>query len=120
MKEKVYSRRTTKLIPLFQPEHESCRQNGPDCGQVQDWCPNKIIVVVHIFLLFFKKSGCCVVLTEMKAIIVSDSSNFSKRCCQCMFSEKFKGRQTDHVGIRNVPSDACYDDTAEKQGRCKL
>ena len=56
----------------------------------------------------------------MKAIIASDSSNFSKRCCQCMFSEKFKGRQTDHVGIRNVPSDACYDDTAEKQGRCKL
>ena len=33
---------------------------------------------------------------------------------------------SSHVGIRNVPSDVCYDDTkhyqvlSEKQGRCKV
>ena len=36
-----------------------------------------------------------------------------------------KGRlSSSHVGIRNVPSDVCYDDTkqvlSEKQGRCNV
>ena len=36
VEEKVYSRTTTKLIPLLQPEHGFIRQNGPKRFQVQD------------------------------------------------------------------------------------
>ena len=33
---KVYSRTTTKSMPLLQPEHGFCQQNGPEHGQEQD------------------------------------------------------------------------------------
>ena len=39
--EKLYSRATSKLIVLLQPEHGFCQQNGPEGGQVQDWYPNE-------------------------------------------------------------------------------
>ena len=38
---KVHSRTTTKLNPLLQPQHGFCQQNGPECGQLQDWCPDE-------------------------------------------------------------------------------
>ena len=31
---KIYSRTTAKSIPLLQPEHGFCQQNGPEGGQV--------------------------------------------------------------------------------------
>ena len=52
---KVYSRTTTKLIPLLQPEHGFCQQNGPESGQVQDWYPNEKMVVVPVCL----NGRCC-------------------------------------------------------------
>ena len=55
VEEKVYSRTTTKLIPLLQPEHGFIRQNGPKRFQVQDWYPNKKMVVVSACL----NGGCC-------------------------------------------------------------
>ena len=30
----IYSRTTTKSVPLLLPEHEFFQQNGPECGQV--------------------------------------------------------------------------------------
>ena len=40
-RKKVYSRATTKSIPLLQSEHGFCQQNGPDRGQVQEWYSNE-------------------------------------------------------------------------------
>ena len=47
---KVYSRKTTKLIPLLQSKHGFCQQNGPEQVQAQDWFPNKKILVVPVSL----------------------------------------------------------------------
>ena len=52
---KVYSRTKTKVVPLLQPEHGFCQQNGPERGQVQDWYPNEKMVVVPSCL----NGGCC-------------------------------------------------------------
>ena len=68
---KVYSRITTKLIPLLQPEHGFCQQNGLQRGQVQDWYPNEKMVVVPVYLngrWLFRVHGYCIVLTEVKAM----------------------------------------------------
>ena len=51
---KVFSR-ATKSIPLLQPEHGFCEQNGPERGQVQDWYPNEEMVVVPVCL----SNRCC-------------------------------------------------------------
>ena len=46
---KLYSTTTAKSIPLLQPEHGFCQQNGLECGQVQDWYPNEKMVVVPVW-----------------------------------------------------------------------
>ena len=46
---KLYSTTTVKSIPLLQPEHGFCQQNGLECGQVQDWYPNEKMVVVPVW-----------------------------------------------------------------------
>ena len=52
---KVYSRKTTKSIPLLQPEHGFCQQNGPVGGQLQDWYPDEKMMVVPFCL----NGKCC-------------------------------------------------------------
>ena len=52
---KLYSTTTVKSIPLLQPEHGFCQQNGLECGQVQDWYPNEKMVVVPVCL----NGRCC-------------------------------------------------------------
>ena len=37
----MYSRATTKSIPLLQPEHGFCQKNGSGRGQTQDWYLNE-------------------------------------------------------------------------------
>ena len=59
---KVYSRKTTKSIPLLQPEHGFCRQNGPERGQIQDWYPNEKMVVVSVCLNGRCNSSECAVI----------------------------------------------------------
>ena len=51
----LYSRTTTKSIPLLQPEHEFYQQNRPECSEVQDWYPNEKMVVVPLCL----NGRCC-------------------------------------------------------------
>ena len=46
---KVYSRTTTKSIPLLQPEHVFCQHNRLGNGQEQDWYPNEKMLVVPIY-----------------------------------------------------------------------
>ena len=47
----------------------------------------------------------------------SDLSGFSKRFCQCNFSEICKESRLSsrHVGVRNIPSDVSYDDKKHYQ-----
>ena len=52
---KYIKKQQTKSISLLQPEHGFCQQNGPECGQVQDWYPNEEMVVVSICL----NGRCC-------------------------------------------------------------
>ena len=47
---KVFSRTTTKLVLLLQPEHGFCRQNGPERAQVQDLYSNEKILMVPVCL----------------------------------------------------------------------
>ena len=52
---KVYSRTTTKSVPLLQPKDGFCQQNGSERGQVQYWYPNGKVVVVLVCL----NGRCC-------------------------------------------------------------
>ena len=46
-RKKVYSKKTAKsIIPLLQPQHGFCQQNGPERDEVQDWYRNEKMVVV--------------------------------------------------------------------------
>ena len=38
---KIYSRATTKSIPLLQPDYGFCQKNGPERVQVEGWYPNE-------------------------------------------------------------------------------
>ena len=51
----------TKLVPQLQLEHGFYQQNGPERGQVQDWCTNgEMLVVVLIYLNGRRCSSWCV------------------------------------------------------------
>ena len=57
---KVYSRTTTKLIPLLQPEQGFFPKDGPESFQVPDWYPNVKMVVVPVCLhVSCFDVGCC-------------------------------------------------------------
>ena len=47
---KVYSRTTTKFIPLLQSELGYFWQNGTEKFQEQDWYPNEKMVMVPVCL----------------------------------------------------------------------
>ena len=70
---KVYSRATTKPIPLLQPEHGFCQKNGSERRQTQDWYLNRKMVVVPFCLNGSCCSACrvrgfCIVLTKIKTM----------------------------------------------------
>ena len=108
---KVYTKTKTKLIPLLQPEHKFCRQNGPERSQVQDWYPNEKIgdssrmadvVLQTVWVLYrMNKNG-----DESLPLLLEE-----------MFSIEDRSSSI-HVGIRNVLSDDCYDD--KNITRCHL
>ena len=58
-----------------------------------------------------------VVLQDVCVLHEGNESSFSKRCCQCNFSEKFKGREIIlEQGMNGyIPSDIRYDDTKHYQ-----
>ena len=95
--------RITNSIPLLQPEHGICQQNGPERGQVQDWYPMKnwwwspFVWVINVV-----PQGALVLHRINKDEgDESVSSCFSKTCCQCNFSEIFKRRQIILEPCRN-------------------
>ena len=78
--------------------------NRMDQHVTKYWYPNEKIVVFPACLngvcLLFRVNGYCVVLTKIKTMNLA-SSSFSKTCCQCNFSEIFKGRQIVLEPFRN-------------------
>ena len=69
--EKVYSRVTTKSIPLLQPEHGFCQKNGSERGHtgfVSEWKNGSVTCLFEWHMLFFSVSGYCNVLTKIKTI----------------------------------------------------
>ena len=102
---KVYSRGTTKSIPLFQPEHGFCQNNGSERGQTQDWYLNDrccSLECVSIVLYYQNKGDKSLPLLAFRRDIIN-----------AFFPEYSKegNLSPSHIGIRNIPSDVCYDDT---------
>ena len=123
---KVYSRTTTKSIPLLQPEHGFCQQNGPERHQVQDWYPNEkwwwstFVWMVDVFL------QCVWVLYHINKVEGDESLPlvaFWRDVVNATSLKYSEGKlSSSHVGIQNILSDDTehYQVQSEKQGRCKV
>ena len=117
---KVYSRTTTKSIPLLQPEHRVCQQNGPERGQLQDWYPHKNMVIFPVCLNGRSCSSGCAVFYRVNKDAGEESLLFlvfRGHIVNATFLKySKKGRwSSSHVGVWNIPSDTCYDDTKHYQ-----
>ena len=114
----VYLRTTTKSNPLLQPEHGFCQQNGPEHGQLQDWYPDEKMLVVPFCL-----NGRCCSSSALYRINKDEGDEslpflfFWKHIFNTIFLKYSKeGRlSSSHAGIRNIPSDACYNVTKHFQ-----
>ena len=93
---KVYSRTTTKSIPLLQPEHGFCQKNGPKCGQVKigfemkKWWWLSFVCLVDVIL-----QGMWVLYRINKGEDNETLSRlvFRRDVANTFFSEIFKGKQ---------------------------
>ena len=114
----VYLITTNKSNPLLQPEHGFCQQNGPEHGQLQDWYPDENMLVVPFCL-----NGRCCSLSALYRINKDEGDEslpflfFWKHIFNTIFLKYSKeGRlSSSHAGIRNIPSDACYNVTKHFQ-----
>ena len=125
---KVYSRTTTKSIILLHPEQGFYQQNKPERGRVQHWYPNEKMVVVSVCL----NGRCCssgrvgIISYSQRGRRWVSSSAFWRVVTATFLKYLREGRlSSNHAGIRNIPSDVCYDGkktlpeaVCEKQGRC--
>ena len=114
---KVYSRTTTKSISLLQPGHRYCQQNGSESSQVKDWYRRKKWWWFCLFEWQMLLRGCCIVLNKIKAISLCLLWLFKRDVVDAVFLEYSKEGKlsSSHVGIRNISSDVCYDDTKHYQ-----
>ena len=109
----IYSRTTIKSVPLLQPEHGFCQQNGPEHGQLQDWYPDeKWWLSPFVWMVDVVLQGVWVLYRVNK-----DEGNeslpflvFRRHLVNDVFLKYSKdGRLSSSlVGIRNIPSDICY------------
>ena len=116
---KIFSRTTTKWVPLLQPGHGFCQQNEPERGQVlvSKW---KNSVSSRLF-------ECCYVVIQGAWVfyrINKDKSDkslpllaFRKHVVNVIFLKYSKEVRlsSSHLGIRNISADVCYDDTKHYQ-----
>ena len=112
---KVYSRTTTKSVPLIQPEHGCCHQNVPERGQLRDWYPDEKMMVLLVCL----NGRCCTQGAWVLYRINKDEDDesllflvFRRHIVNAVFLKySAEGRlSSSHVGIRNTLSGVCYDD----------
>ena len=112
---KVYSRATTKSIPLLQPEHgffKRMDQNISKQGigiQLKKWWWYLFISMVDIVLQVVWVLSCI----KIKAIKPLPLLAFRRDVVNAIFPEYSKKDKSSpsHTGIRNTPSDAFYDGT---------
>ena len=94
--------------------------NRMDQHVTKYWYPNEKIVVFPACLngvcLLFRVNGYCVVLTKIKTMNLA-SSSFRRHVVNVIFLKYSKeGRlSSNHLGIRNIWSDVCYDGTKHYQ-----
>ena len=77
-----------------------CQQNRPERDQVQDWYRNGEMVVVSR-----RRRRSLSLLAFRRNVVNSIFLKYSKE----------RRLPSSHVGIRNIPSDVCYDDTKQYQ-----
>ena len=109
---KVYSRTTTKSIPLVQPNHEFCQQNGPELGQLRDWYPDeKWSWSLFLWMVDIVPQGAWVLyrITKDEGYKSLPFLVFQRHIVNAIFLKYLKeGRwSSSHVGIRNI---LCYVD----------
>ena len=112
---KVYSRTTTKSIPLLQPEHGFSQQNGLERGQIQDWYPNERMVVVPVCLnsdVALQGAWVLYCINWGKGYESLPLLAFRREFDHAVFLEYSKESKLSmsHLGIWNISSDV-YDDT---------
>ena len=105
---------------MLQPDNGFCQQNGPERGLVQDWYPNEKMVVVPVCL----RNRCCVQAAWALYRFIKDEGDeslpllaFQRHVVNAAFLKYSKEDRLSsiHVGIRNIPSDVCYDDAKHYQ-----
>ena len=113
---KVFSRTANKTIPLLQPEHGFCQQDGAECGQVQDWYPNEKMVVVPVCLNGSNVRQGVWVLYRVDKDEGDESLPFPAFRRDAVNSTFLKYSKEDRlsssqVGIRNILADVCCNET---------
>ena len=93
-------------ILLLQPEQGFCQQNGPERRQLQDWYQDEKwwwYLVAWILYQINKDEGY-----ESLPFLV-----FWRHIVNaiCLKYPKESRLSSNHVGIRHIPSDVCYDET---------
>ena len=117
---KIYSKTLTKSVQLLQPEHGFCQQNARQ-NVAKYWYPSEKMVVFPA--ICFKVDfvlQCAWVLYRIKKGERDESLPvlaFRRHIVNAIFLKYSKeGRlSSNHLGIRNIPSDACYGDTKHYQ-----
>ena len=115
MKESILKKKN-QIIPLLQPEHRFCQQNGLERGQVQDLYTNEKMVVVPVCLNDRYCSSECVGgwVYHINKNEGDDSLPFPAFRRMMKYSKEGKS-SLSHVGIQNLRSDVCYDDAKHYQ-----
>ena len=114
LKESIF-KKTTKSIPLLQPEHGFCQHNESEHDQVQDWYPNErwwwspFVWIVDVALQGAWVLYC---INYGKGDESLPLLAFRRDVVHAIFLEYSKESKlsSSHPGIRNIPSDV-YDDT---------
>ena len=112
-----------KNIQEQQPNRfHSCNQNmgfvnKMDHNLANYRYPNEKMVVVHLYLTGRCCSSYCIVLRKMKAMSFCLFLLFEDMLLMQFFLKYSKKDRLfkSHLGIRNIPSDVCYDDTKHYQ-----
>ena len=116
---KIYSRTTTKSVPLLQPEHGFCQRKGSEHGKVFEWklwsCFPFVwivdVVIQGAWVLYrIKKDKGFFFFQKRKKIKIKDKV-FWRKTVNVIYL-KYSDIQ---IWIRNIPSDVCYDDTKHYQ-----
>ena len=104
------------MSALLQLEHGFCQKSGSERGQIQDWYPNKEMVwypfvcMVDVVLQGEWVLHC---INKNKGDDSQPLLAFRRDVVNALILEYSKEGKLSpsHLGIGNIPSDVCYDNT---------